>query len=148
MAGDVVALTLFVYCEPMLTEKTLLQSFVALAALVPVLAGLGGVLDGARLLGGGGVGGLDSHFRYLSGLLLGIGVAFMWTIPHIELQGPRFRLLTAIVATGGVGRLVGAVLTGTIVFPMFLALVMELVVTPALCLWQHHTALRFAVDST
>jgi hypothetical protein len=93
---------------------------------------------GARLLGGVGIGGLDSHFRYLSGLLLGIGVAFLWTTPHIELQGQRFRLLTAIVVTGGVVRLVGAVLTGTIVLPMFLALVMELAVTPALCLWQHH----------
>jgi hypothetical protein len=88
------------------------------------------------------------HFRYLSGLLLGIGVAFMWTIPHIELQGHRFRLLTAIVVTGAVGRLVGAVFTGTMVLPMFLALVMELAVTPALCLWQHHVALRFAVDCT
>jgi hypothetical protein len=36
----------------MVTEKALLQSFVGLAALVPVLAGLDGVLDGARLLGG------------------------------------------------------------------------------------------------
>jgi Domain of unknown function (DUF4345) len=132
----------------MVTEKALLQSFVGLAALVPVLAGLGGVLDGARLLGGVGIGGLDSHFRYLSGLLHGIGVAFTWTIPHIELRGQRFRLLTAIVVTGGVGRLVGAVLTGTIVLPMFLALVMELAVTPAVCLWQHHVALRFAVDCT
>lgn len=131
-----------------MTGKALPQSFVGLAALVPVIAGLDGVLDGARLLGGVGVGGLDSHFRYLSGLLLGIGVSFMWAIPYIELQGQRFRLLTAIVMTGGIGRLVGAALTGTIVPPMFLALVMELAVTPALCLWQHHVALRCAVDYT
>jgi hypothetical protein len=80
---------------------------------------------------------VDSHFRYLSGLLLGIGVSFMWAIPHIELLGQHFRLLTAIV--------VGAALMGTIVLPMFLALVMELAVTPALCLWQHRVALKFAV---
>jgi hypothetical protein len=37
------------------------------------------------VLGGVGVGGLDSHFRYLPGLRLGIGVSFMWAIAHIEL---------------------------------------------------------------
>lgn len=71
-----------------MTEKALLQSFVGLAALVPVLAGLGGVLDGARLLGGVGIGELDSHFRYLSGLLHGIGVAFTWTDPTHRIAGP------------------------------------------------------------
>lgn len=128
----------------MVTEKALLQSFAGLAALVRVFAGL----DGGRLLGGVGIGGLDSRFRYLSGLLLGIGVAFMWTVSHIELRGQPSRLLRAVVVTRGVGQLVGAVLTGTIVLPMLLALVMELAVTPALCLWQHHVALRFAVDCT
>jgi hypothetical protein len=66
----------------MVTEKALLQSFAGLAALVRVLAGL----DGGRLLGGVGIGGLDSRFRYLSGLLIGIGVAFMCDRSHLLLS--------------------------------------------------------------
>ena len=55
-------------------EKRLLQVVVALASLVPLLAGLYGMLGGARMLGGG-TSNMDSHFRYLSGLLFVRGVA-------------------------------------------------------------------------
>ena len=124
-------------------EKKLLQKVVALASLVPVLAGLDGVLAGARMLGGG-LGVMDSHFRYLSGLLLGIGVTFICTIPRIESHGRRFRLLTAIVVTGGVGRLLGVLITGAFDAIVLFALFMELVVTPALCAWQYRVALRIS----
>ena len=77
-------------------NKALLQSAVGLASLVPILAGLFGVLAGAQMFGDG-TDGMDSHFRYLSGLLLGIGFAFISTIPRIEFHRRRFRLLTAIV---------------------------------------------------
>ncbi len=48
-----------------------------------------------------GSGDLDSHFRYLSGLLLAIGIGFASTVPRIEAQGGRFWLLTGIVMVGG-----------------------------------------------
>jgi hypothetical protein len=83
---------------------------------------------------------LDSHFRYLSGLLLAIGLAFWGLIPNIAARGPMFRLLTALVVAGGLGRLAGWLLTGTPPLPMLLALIMELVVTPLLCLWQWRAA--------
>lgn len=89
-----------------LLEKRLLQVTIALACIVPVSAGLGGVFRGAPLLGGGTMD-MDSHFRYLSGLLLGIGLGFFSSIPNIERQSTRIRLLTLIVVIGGIARLMG-----------------------------------------
>jgi len=123
-------------------EKKLLQAIIALACLVPLSAGLIGILRGAELLGGGTID-MDSHFRYLSGLLLGIGLGFLSAIPNIERQAIRIRLLTIIVVIGGSGRLAGFFLTGMPGPPLLAALVMELVVTPLLCLWQHRVARRF-----
>ena len=81
-------------------EKRALQIVVALACLVPVGAGGTGVLLGPRMLGPtlAVSSDLDSHYRYLSGLLLGIGIGYLSTIPHIERHGRRFALLTAIAA--------------------------------------------------
>ncbi len=83
---------------------------------------------------------LDSHYRYLSGLLLGLGLAFWTMIPRIERHGAGVRLLTVIVVIGGVGRLFGALLHGVPAGPMGYALVMELIVTPLICLWQARIA--------
>lgn len=123
-------------------EKRLLQAAVMLACLVPLSAGIGGGLRGADLLNTVATPDLDSHIRYLSGLLLGIGIGFASTVPHIERHAARFRLLTLIVLLGGALRLLG-LLYQTPGLPMQFALVMELVVTPLLCLWQHRLARRF-----
>lgn len=112
-----------------------MQAAVLLAGVVPVSAGAAGVLLGAGLAGGGGAD-LDSHVRYLSGLLLGIGLAFWWMVPGIERHGSLFRLLTGIVVLGGMGRLLGVFVVGAPSLPMVAALGMELLVTPMLCLWQ------------
>ena len=119
-------------------ERRLLQSVVAVAALVPVLSGLWGVVLGldtfgahARLSHTG-----DSHVRYLSGLILAIGLAFWSTVPRIETQGAKFRLLTSLVLIGGCARLVGLLHFGTPTRGVIGALVMELMVTPSLALWR------------
>jgi hypothetical protein len=115
----------------------LLQAVIALAGFVPVLAGLSGVLEGTEMVGlAHAPSPLDSHFRYLSGLLLGIGLAFWTTIPRIERHGAAVQLLTVIVVIGGFSRLFGALLDGFPTGPMRWALGMELVVTPVICLWQ------------
>ncbi len=124
-------------------ERRWLQGAVAVGCLVPLSAGLAGVLLGPGLTGDtAGVAG-DSHYRYLSGLLLGIGLMFVSTIPAIEAKGPRFRLLTGIVVIGGVGRAVGYAALGAPDLAMTLALGMELAVTPLLCLWQARIARTF-----
>ncbi len=94
------------------TERRALQRVVAVAGLVPVLGGLYGVLFGQAGLGGGTFDvSTDSHFRYLSGLLLGIGLLFWSTIPGIETKSSLFRFLTMVVVLGGLARLLGLWLT-------------------------------------
>ena len=123
-----------------------LQVVVAVLALVPVAAGLAGMLDGVELTGGSVVGlagaATDSQFRYLSGLLFAIGLAFWSTVPRLPRQGRRFRLLTALVVIGGVGRLIGIVEVGSPTTSMLAGLAMELVVTPLLCVLQATVARR------
>jgi uncharacterized membrane protein YfcA len=124
--------------------KRALQIAVALGSLVPIGAGGAGVLLGPRMLGAAAVasGDLESHFRYLSGLLLGIGLAYASTIPHIAQHERRFRLLTALVVMGGIGRLLSVLSIGWPSPAMQAALVMELLIAPSLALWQHRVARR------
>lgn len=125
-------------------ERRLLQRVVAVAGLVPVGAGLYGILFGAGLTGDRlGVSG-DSHYRYLSGLLLGIGLLFWSAIPSIEQRTGRMQVLTLVVVAGGLGRLAGLGLAGLPGLSMIAALVMELLVTPLVCLWQMRVARRYA----
>ena len=121
-------------------ERRALQIAIALAACVPVAGGLKGAWLGARGFGAWPGGAADSHFRYLSGLLLAIGLAYWACIPAIERRGPLIRVLTAIVVAGGVARLAGWVLLGGDPGPMRWALIMELGVAPLLCLWQIRVA--------
>lgn len=124
-------------------ERRALQVAVALGSVVPISAGAAGILMGPRLVASAfaAPADLDSHFRYLSGLLLAIGFGFASTIPRIETHRRRFRLLTAIVLLGGIGRLVSVLSIGPPSPVMLAALVMELVVTPGLALWQHHVTI-------
>lgn len=120
-------------------ERRLLQAAVAVGGLVPVGGGLWGVLGGVHTVGPLA----GSHARYLSGLLLGIGLVFWWTIPAIERRGDTFRALAVVVFVGALARLAGAWATGA---PpaVALPLAMELAVTPALALWRERVAARWA----
>jgi hypothetical protein len=120
-------------------EKRILQLLVALGGFVPVGAGLAGIIMGPAMVPSGHLAAvpLDSHFRYLSGLLLGIGLCFWSTIPSIERMGARFRLLTLIVLIGGLSRLVSLYAVGVPDHPMLFGLFMELVVTPSIAFLQY-----------
>ena len=78
----------------------------------------------------------DNHHRYLSGLLLAIGLGYWSAVPMIEKMATRLRLLTALVAIGGLARLSGLVLGDMPTLPVASALAMELLAAPLLCLWQ------------
>ncbi len=126
-------------------SRRALQIVVAVLGLVPVLTGLAGMVLGPSMAGldpSATPIALDSHVRYLSGLLLAIGLGFWSTIPRIERQTARFRLLTGLVVIGGLGRLLGLALAGRPPAPMLFGLGMELVVTPSLCWWQSRIAVR------
>jgi hypothetical protein len=127
-------------------ERKLLQQSVAIVATIPVATGLYGVLFGQALTGDAVSISAESHFRFLSGLLLGIGLCFWSTLPRIEENTNRFRLLTLLVVIGGLGRLVGLALTGLPSLFMVGGLIVELVVAPVLCLWQTRVANRYAEE--
>jgi hypothetical protein len=122
-----------------LSEKRLLQAVVAIAGLVPVLAGALGALR-PELLDLAGPPHALTHAAYLSGLLLGLGLGFWSLIPAIETRGRAFSLLTGLVVLGGLARALTAARLGALGPPVILPLVMELGVTPALWLWQRRVA--------
>jgi hypothetical protein len=117
-------------------EKRLLQVCVALAALVAVAAGMAGVFWGAGGLGEQAPGPLDSQVRALSGVLAAIGIAYWATLPDIERAGARFGLITLMVVAGGFARALGMLIAGLPGPVMAAALALELIVAPALYLWQ------------
>ncbi|MBM3490162.1 MAG: DUF4345 domain-containing protein [Alphaproteobacteria bacterium] len=123
-------------------EKRALQIVVAVLCAVPLLAGGGGVLIGPEFVGPAAERGtdLDSQFRYLSGLLLGLGFVFLSTVPGIERKGRRFRLAAAVVLVGGLARLWSLLVAGLPLPPHLAALVVELGVVPLLALWQGRVA--------
>lgn len=129
-------------------ERRLLQSAVAVLALVPIGAGLAGIVAGPDFAGPAATHvAVDSHFRYLSGLLLGIGLAFWSLVPDIENRTGAFRLLTAIVFVGGLARLAAVFTQGVPGPEMIFGLTMELIVTPLLCIWQARLTKRTAADA-
>ena len=128
-------------------ERRLLQISVAIAGLAPVAGGLAGVFGGAAALGEQAHSPFDSHFRYLSGLLVGLGVAYWSTIPDIERQEARISLVTLIVVTGGFFRALGLLASGSPGWPMRAALVVELVGAPLLYLWQRRIAQLQPMDA-
>jgi Domain of unknown function (DUF4345) len=128
-------------------EKRLLQIVVALAACVPVLAGAAGMMQGAAMAGDAFVGAADSQFRYLSGLLVGVGVAYWLVVPRIEREGPRLFLLTLMVVIGGFSRAAGMLIVGPAGAISYAAIVMELIVAPAVYLWQMRLARLASMDA-
>jgi hypothetical protein len=112
---------------------------------VPFAAGGAGIVEGATMLKGLHPPlpvDLDSHYRYLSGLLFGLGLAFASCIPTIERRGRLFRTLGAIVIAGGLARLVSLLRVGPPSAGHIFGLFMELGAVPLLLLWQARVARR------
>lgn len=127
-------------------EKRLLQAVVGLACLVPLSAGLWGVALGPGWLRGVDLVpvDLDSHFRYISGIFLGVGIGFMTCLRTIEARGDRFWLLGSLVVAGGLARLFSLITVGQPSNGHIFGLVMELGVVPCLMAWQAGFAGRWA----
>jgi hypothetical protein len=123
---------------PFHTQKRLLQIAVAVLCLVPLTASLSGILSGPSAVGvyASDNPDLDSHFRYLSGIFLGLALGFLSCIPNIERKGERFKLLTACVVLGGLARLLSLVVIGQPSTLHLIGLALELGVVPALAFWQ------------
>lgn len=131
-----------------MSERGALRIAILLASLVPVAAGLTGVVRGVAWLDVAPGVDAQSHGRYLSGLLLGIGIAFALSARRIDTAGPTLRLLGGIVVLGGLARLAGLIVDGAPSAGHLFGLVMELVVTPGLVGWQATIAQRGGAAST
>lgn len=119
-------------------ELRLFQAVVVVASLVPIAAGAAGVLHGPSMIRGfeSSNADLDSHFSYLSGLLLGIGMAFVFCVLNVRRRAQSFRMLGLIVIAGGLARALAASRLGLPSAAHQFAYVMELVVVPALLVWH------------
>ncbi|WNO54416.1 DUF4345 domain-containing protein [Stakelama saccharophila] len=119
-------------------ERRALQLMVGVLTLIPLYVGLRSLFGGPAWIGGVTAVpvDLDSHFRYLSGLFVGLGIGFASCVPHIEWRGGRFRLLGGIVIAGGIGRLLSYFAVGEPSHGQMIGLAIELVVVPLLLLWQ------------
>lgn len=126
-------------------EYRLLQLVVALACVVPIVTGLDGIVRGAAMfpaLARPAPIDLDSHFRYLSGIFLAMGLWFASCVPDIAAKGARFRLLGTMVVVGGLARAWSWWQLGAPSHGHRLGLAMELGVVPLLLLWQASVARR------
>ena len=130
---------------PFFTQKLPLQITVAVLALIPLTAGAMGVVLGPDWLGidPPWPPSLDSHFRFLSGIFLAIGLTFYSAIPDIERRTGRVRLAAALIVCGGLARLYSLAVAGMPTKGHFFGLVMELVVLPLLVLWQSNVAAAY-----
>lgn len=102
----------------------MLRATIWLASLIPVSAGLAGAL--------GLLPEATSHARYLSGLLLGIGLGLAWAAFDLPRRAWLFDAFVPLVILGGLARLLGLLADGPPPWPHLPALGMELLVTPLL----------------
>lgn len=122
--------------------KRALQFVVGVLAATPVSVGLAGIVLGPSFLGlkGSWPTDLDSHFRFLSGVFLVIGICWYTCIPDIGAATGRFRLLAAMTFAGGLARLSSLAMAGSPSVGHLAGLCVELVVVPLLVVWQARVA--------
>src|ERR1700692_1660157 len=121
-------------------ERKLLQIAFAIAGLVLVGFGLAGVFFGANFADLSGNVTMDSYFRFLKGMLLGIGLIYWSSIPEIERNGERILLVTFIRVLGAVPRLLAVIGHGEPTIGILVGLAGELIFAPLLWLWHSHVA--------
>jgi len=128
------------------TSRSLLQATIAVAVLVPLGASATGLCIGPSFLRNVTTvpTDLDSHFRYLSSLLLGIALLFVSTIRNIETKTERFRTASFLVVLGGFGRLYSLLSVGHPSLAHLGGLCLELGLVPLLVVWQGALAHRAA----
>jgi Domain of unknown function (DUF4345) len=121
-------------------ERKLLQLAVAVAGLIGVVLGLTGVLFGTLYADLSGDVVLDSYVRFGKGVLLAIGLIYWSSIPRIERHGDRIALITLILVSGSLSRLLSLAGHGVPTVGIISNLVAGLVFVPLVWLWQRHVA--------
>lgn len=126
--------------SPLLNMR-LLQAAITILCVVPLTASLAGMFGGPAAFDPTPAGiDIDSHYRYLSGIFLGVALGFLSCIPNVAAKTARFRFLTMLVVLGGLGRLISLLMEGEPSWPHLAGLVLELGVVPLVALWQARVA--------
>ena len=124
-------------------ERRLLQTVVAILCLSPLGFGYMGIMH-PDSFGGAIPIGVDSHFRYLSGIFFGLGIMAASCVPRIETMTGRFFWVVLLVVIGGLARLHGFIVAGAPEGTQYYAVFVELMLTPLVGLWQRRVAGRFS----
>lgn len=83
---------------------------------------------------------LDSNLRFFGGLGLGIGLLFIWIVPHIERHAAIFRVGWFCAFLGGIGRLLSLPAVGSPSALLVAFTVLEVAGAPLFVLWQARVA--------
>ncbi|MES2752140.1 MAG: DUF4345 domain-containing protein [Pseudomonadota bacterium] len=126
-------------------ERLLLQIGTAFSGLVLLGLGICGVILGVQFMHGVGTITVDNYFRLLSGVVAGMGLLLLASIPHVERHRERFAIVTFLVFLGGLAHLYSVTLHGIPSVGTLFGLFMELVYAPLLWLLQRHVARRAAL---
>ena len=128
-------------------ERLFLQIATAFSALVFLGLGLCGVILGVQFMHGVGTITVDNYFRLLSGMMAGMGLVLLASIPHVERYRERFGILTLMIVLGGLAELYSVVLHGIPSIGTMFGMFMTLIYAPLLWLLQRHVAKRATLDA-
>jgi hypothetical protein len=125
------------------------RCIVAVLALIPIGAGAVGVVMGLSFPGFELTtqnADAASHFRFLSGIFLAMGLAYWSVAIQIGNYLHRFQFLAILTIAGGCARLLSLMVDGAPSVGHQLGLAMELLVVPVLLVWSGRL-LRFQAQS-
>ncbi len=115
-----------------------LQIVVGILSLIPAWYGISNVIMGAAALmpAADVTTAIDSQFRYLSGIYIGLAIIIWCVIPRIEEHTFIFRLVVLALFLGGLARLYSYITLGAPPSNMVGGMVLELCL-PLLILWHN-----------
>jgi hypothetical protein len=120
-----------------------LQIVLGTLSAIPFASGLGGVFVGPRALPGDNTpvtANVDSEYRYAHALWFAAAPILWATLPRVERETTRLRVLSGAIVLGGLGRVAAWRSTGRPAPVLVGATALELIGVPALMAWQHRVA--------